>query len=149
MTNCPECGKQLIEIDPGSGKLHCGNPVCKFQFLDIRTDQKYWKPKLKKLIEGTHSLDDKIKKILVDLAIEKALFETGNISLYINVKELLSSDYDISIQDCMEHPKELRDALDKIAGTDTRNKVIKAIKGILQEFNYYKLVMDFLKQLED
>lgn len=147
--DCPECGKPLLEIDTGCGKFHCVNPVCKFQYLDVKTRQEYRKTvKFEKPARYAPSLDDKLKMILVELAIEKALFETGNSLLFVKVKNILFSDYGISIFDCMDHPKYLRNTLDKLVDTKTRTRIINSIKNILEEFTYYKLVKDFLNDLE-
>ncbi len=140
----------MFEFDSGCGKFHCGNPVCKFQYLDVKTRQEYRKiTQFEKPEEGTHSLDNKIKMILVELAIEKALFETGHASLFVQVKKILFSDYGISIIDCMDHPKSLRSVLDKLVDIKTRARVINSIKNTLEEFTYYTLVKDFLNDLEN
>lgn len=149
MTNyCPDCGKPLFEIDIGSGKFHCANPVCKFQFLDTRTRQEYRKNiQFKKPPDETYSLDDTLKKILVNLAIEKALFETGHISLFTDVSKMLFTDYHISLSDCMGHPQYLKRTLDKLVDRKTCTIIINSIKNILSEFTYYKLVKAFLDGL--
>lgn len=146
MTNdCPDCGKPLFEIDIGSDNFHCANPVCKFQYLDVKTGQQYRKTiQFKRPPDNTYSLDDTLKKILVNLAIEKALFETGNISLFSDVTKTLLADYHISISDCIEHPKYLRKTLDQLVDSKTRILITSSIKNILDEFTYYKLVKAFL-----
>lgn len=146
--DCPECGKPLLEIDTGCGKFHCVNPVCKFQYLDVKTGQEYRKTiQFEKPARYAPSLDDKLKMILVELAIEKALFETGNISLFSNVTKTLWADYHISISDCIEYPKYLRKTLDRLVDSKTRNLIISSIKNILGEFTYYKLVKAFLDEI--
>ena len=149
MTNdCPDCYKPLLEIDTGSGKFHCANPICKFQYLDAKTGQEYRKKfQIKRPQEVTYSLDEKPKKILVNLAIEKALLDTGNISLFGNVNEMLFSDYNISISDCIRYPKYLKNTLDKLVDLKTRTQIISSIENILGEFTYYTSVKEFLDML--
>lgn len=146
MTNdCPDCGKPLFEIDIGSGKFHCANPVCKFQYFDVKTGQQYRKTiQFKRPPDDTYSLDDTLKKILVNLAIEKALFETGHISLFTDVNNTLLKDYHISVSDCIDYPKYLRKTLDILVDRKTCTAIINSIKNILGEFTYYKLVKAFL-----
>lgn len=150
INDCPDCGKPLLEIDMGSGKFHCANPVCKFQYIDEKTGQEYRKTiKFDGPPDGSHSLDDALKKILVNLAIEKALFQTGNVSLFTSVNKTLLAEYNIEISDCMIHPKYLRKTLERLVDSKSRSIIINSIKNILDEFTYYKPVKVFLDGLEN
>lgn len=146
--DCPDCGKPLLEIDPGSRKLHCANPVCTFQYLDAKTGQQSRKTvKFERSPEESYSLDDALKKILVNLAIEKALFQTGNAILFTDVNKTLLTEYRTNLADCMLHPKYLRKTLEQLVDTKTRTTIISSIKNILGEFTYYKPVKVFLDGL--
>ena len=148
INGCPDCGKPLLEIDPGSGKLHCANPVCKFQYFDTKTGQQFRKTtQYERPPEESHSLDDTLKKILVNLAIEKALFQTGNSSLFADVNKTLLAEHGMDIKDCMLHPKYLRKTLEQLVDPKTRTIIIDSIKNILGEFTYYKPIKVFLDGL--
>ena len=148
LNDCPDCGKPLLEIDPGSGTLHCGNPVCKFQYIDEKTGQQYRKTtQFEVPPDGSSLLNDTLKRILVNLAIEKALFQTGHTSLFSDVNKALLVKYGVKMSECMAHPRYLRKTLENLVDSKTRSMIIRSIKNILEEFTYYAPVKVFLDGL--
>ena len=85
---------------------------------------------------------DVVRKALVSLAIEKALFEIGK-PVYEKVIEALYKEYHCYLPDCYEHPEYLKDILKKLYG-NARDSIIKSIKKQLDEFSNHKQIARFL-----
>ena len=85
---------------------------------------------------------DVIKKALVSLAIENALFEIGR-PVYEKVIESLYKEYHCYLPDCYEHPEYLNEILKQLYG-NAHDIVVKSIKKQLDEFSYQKPIARFL-----
>lgn len=85
---------------------------------------------------------DIIRKALVSLTIEKALFEIGK-PVYEKVIETLYKEYHCYLPDCYEHPEYLNDILKKLYG-NAHDTIVKSIKKQLDEFSNNKHITRFL-----
>jgi hypothetical protein len=86
---------------------------------------------------------DVIRKALVSLTIEKALFDIGK-PVYEKVIQSLYKEYHCYLPDCYEHPEYLNEILKKLYG-NADNDIVKSIKKQLDEFSYHKPITRFLK----
>ena len=87
--------------------------------------------------------DDKIKKALICMCIEKVLFGMGK-PVYERVIEKLNEDYHCYLPDCYEHPEYLREILKELYGNASK-VIIESINRDLKEFIQYESVEKFLK----
>ena len=85
---------------------------------------------------------DIVRKALVSLAVEKALFEIGK-PVYEKVIETLYKEYHCYLPDCYDHPEYLNDILVKLYG-DAHDIIVKSIKKQLDEFSNHKHIAKFL-----
>ena len=85
---------------------------------------------------------DIVKKALVSLTIEKALFEIGK-PVYEKVVESLYKEYHCYLPDCYEHPEYLNEVLKKLYG-NAHDIIVKSIKKQLDEFSNHKHIARFL-----
>ncbi len=85
---------------------------------------------------------DIVKKALVSLAVEKALFEIGK-PVYERVIENLYKEYHCYLPDCYEHPEYLNEILKQLYG-NAHDVIVKSIKKQLGEFSNHKHIARFL-----
>lgn len=85
---------------------------------------------------------DIVRKALVSLVVEKALFEIGK-PVYEKVIETLYKEYHCYLPDCYEHPEYLNEILKKLYG-NTYDVIVKSIKKQLDEFSNHKHIAMFL-----
>jgi len=85
---------------------------------------------------------DIVRKALVSLAVEKALFEIGK-PVYEIVIEALYKEYHCYLPDCYEHPEYLNEVLKKLYG-NAHDVIVKSIKKQLDEFSNHKHIARFL-----
>jgi hypothetical protein len=85
---------------------------------------------------------DIVRKALVSLAVEKALFEIGK-PVYEKVIESLYKEYHCYLPDCYEHPEYLNEILKKLYG-NAHDVIVKSIKKQLDEFSNHKNIAMFL-----
>ena len=85
---------------------------------------------------------DIVRKALVSLAVEKALFEIGK-PVYEIVIEALYKEYHCYLPDCYEHPEYLNEVLKKLYG-NAHEVIVKSIKKQLDEFSNHKHIARFL-----
>jgi hypothetical protein len=85
---------------------------------------------------------DIVRKALVSLAVEKALFEIGK-PVYEIVIEALYKEYHCYLPDCYEHPEYLNEVLKKLYG-NAHDIIVKSIKKQLDEFSNHKHIARFL-----
>lgn len=149
IVQCPDCKKELVEFDPGSGNYHCSNPSCDFQYLEIATGKEFRRDKMAEPPLERPSgfdLDKRPKKILIGLAIESTLLSMGG-SMFDKVTARLREDYNANVFDCLDSPKYLRKVLEKYFDKTAREVVAKSIKSALGEFAYYESVREFLEEI--
>ncbi|HZI70020.1 MAG TPA: hypothetical protein VFD60_02555 [Nitrososphaeraceae archaeon] len=85
---------------------------------------------------------DIVRKALVSLAVEKALFEIGK-PVYEKVIETLYKEYHCYLPDCYDHPEYLNDILNNLYG-GAHDVIVKSIKKQLDEFSNHKHIAKFL-----
>ena len=85
---------------------------------------------------------DIIRKALVSLAVEKALFEIGK-PVYEKVIETLYKEYHCYLPDCYDHPEYLNEILNKLYG-GAHDVIVRSIKKQLDEFSNHKYIARFL-----
>ena len=83
-----------------------------------------------------------VRKALVSLAVEKALYEIGK-PVYEKIIEALYKEYHCYLPDCYEHPEYLNDILKKLYG-NAHDVVVKSIKKELDTFSNHKPIARFL-----
>lgn len=87
---------------------------------------------------------DEIHRVLVSLAIEKALLDVGKI-IYENVIEILEKKYHCSIKDCYDNPQYLRQILDTL--DKAGNVIAVSLKKDLDGFKNLGKIEKFLQVL--
>ena len=85
---------------------------------------------------------DMVRKALVSLAVEKALFEIGK-PVYEKVVETLYKEYHCYLPDCYDHPEYLNEILNKLYGS-AHDIIVKSINKQLDEFSNHKHIARFL-----
>lgn len=90
-------------------------------------------------------MSDHTKKVFVDMAIQKALLESGTVTLD-KVSNRLFEVYHSHLADCYDNPEYLREALKDVFG-DCYTKVVDMIKVHLQGVSHHKQVEVFLLKL--
>ena len=85
---------------------------------------------------------DIVRKALVSLTVEKALFEIGK-PVYEKVIETLYKEYHCHLPDCYEQPEYLNEILKKLYG-NAHDVIVKSIKNQLDEFSNHKDIARFL-----
>ena len=85
---------------------------------------------------------DLVRKALVSLAVEKALFEIGR-PVYEKVIEALYKEYHCYLPDCYDHPEYLNEILEKLYG-NAHDVIVKSIRKQLDEFSNHKHIARFL-----
>ncbi len=92
------------------------------------------------MIEG-----EAIRKALVGLAIERALFEIGTPELD-KVIRMLESDFNCSIFDCYSYPEYLNFVLKKLYG-HSYDAIVESIKKKLTDFSHQEPISQFISRL--
>jgi hypothetical protein len=92
-------------------------------------------------------MSDQSKKVFVDIAIQKALLESGSVTLE-KVGNRLFEIYRSHLSDCYDNPEYLREVLKDTFG-DSHIKIIKAIKIHLESVSHHKQIEAFLVKLEE
>ena len=90
--------------------------------------------------------DDKIKKSLISVVVEKTLLEIGKPE-YQKVVNKLKEDYNCFLPDCYENPTYLKKVLEEIFG-QSYDVIYESIKTKLRNVESNKQINDFLKVLE-
>jgi hypothetical protein len=90
-------------------------------------------------------MSDHTKKVFVDIAIQKALLDSGSVTLE-KVNNQLFEIYHSSISECYDNPEYLREVLKEVFGK-SYPKIIDVIKTQLQSVSYNKQVEEFLQRL--
>ncbi|MDH2908316.1 MAG: hypothetical protein PXX83_09515 [Candidatus Nitrosotalea sp.] len=90
-------------------------------------------------------MSDQTKKVFVDIAIQKALLESGSVSLQ-RVSNRLFEIYHSHLSDCYDNPEYLREVLKDVFG-ESNTVIVDAIKTRLQSVSYHKQVEVFLSKL--
>ena len=90
-------------------------------------------------------MSDYTKKVIVDIAIQKALLESGSVTLE-KVNNRLFEVYHSNLSDCYDNPEYLREVLKETFG-DSHAKIIEVIKTQLQSVSHHKQVETFLQKL--
>lgn len=85
------------------------------------------------------------KKVFVDIAIQKALLESGSVTLE-KVSNQLFEIYHSNISECYDNPEYLREVLKDVFGK-SHTKIIDVIKTQLQSVSHHKQVEIFLQKL--
>jgi len=85
---------------------------------------------------------DIVRKALVTLTIEKALFDIGK-PVYEKVIETLYKEYHCYLPDCYEHPEYLNEILKRLYG-NAHDIIVKSIKNQLDEFSNHRHIARFL-----
>jgi hypothetical protein len=83
-----------------------------------------------------------VRKALVSLAVEKALFEIGK-PVYEKVIESPYKEFHCYLPDCYEHPEYLNEILMKLYG-NSHDVIVRSIKKQLDEFSNHKHIANFL-----
>lgn len=88
--------------------------------------------------------NNEIHRVLVSLAIEKALLDVGKL-IYENVIDILEKKYHCAIKDCYDNPQYLRQILDTL---DKAGDVITvSLKKDLDGFKNLGNIEEFLQVL--
>lgn len=90
-------------------------------------------------------MSDQTKKVFVDIAIQKALLESGSVTLE-RVSDRLFEIYRSNLSDCYDNPEYLREVLKDVFG-DFHTGVVDAIKIRLQSVSHHKQIEVFLLKL--
>ncbi|MBI3640702.1 MAG: hypothetical protein HY223_10425 [Thaumarchaeota archaeon] len=90
-------------------------------------------------------MSDQTKKVFVDIAIQKALLESGAITLE-RVSNRLFEIYHSHLADCYDNPEFLREVLKETFG-DSYIRIVEAIKTHLQSVSHHKQIEVFLLKL--
>lgn len=90
-------------------------------------------------------MSDQTKKVFVDIAIQKALLESGSVTLE-RVNNRLFDIYRSNLSDCYDNPEYLREVLKDVFG-DSHTRVVDAIKIRLQSISHHKQIEVFLLKL--
>jgi hypothetical protein len=92
-------------------------------------------------------MSDHAKKVFVDIAVQKALLDSGSITLE-KVNDRLFEIYHSNLADCYDNPEYLREVLKHIFG-DSHIKIVNTIKAHLECVSRYKQIENFLLKLEE
>ena len=87
--------------------------------------------------------DDRIKKALVTVTIEKILLDMGK-TVYDKVIEKLNKNYNCYLTDCYENPEYLSKLLNELFGNASRS-ITKSIAEHLTEFETKESISRFVK----
>ena len=87
--------------------------------------------------------DDRIKKALVTVTIEKVLLDIGK-SIYDKVVEKLNRNYNCYLTDCYENPEYLSETLNELFGNSCRC-IMNSIAKQLTEFETKESISRFVK----
>ena len=90
-------------------------------------------------------MSDQTKKVFVDMAIQKALLESGTVTLE-KVSDRLFEVYRSHLSDCYDNPEYLREVLKDTFG-DSHVIIIDAIKARLESVSHHKQIAVFLLKL--
>lgn len=90
-------------------------------------------------------MSDYTKKVFVDIAIQKALLESGSVTLE-KVSNQLFEIYHSNLSECYDNPEYLREVLKDVFG-NSHTKIIDIIKTQLQSVSHHKQVKAFLQKL--
>ncbi|MDE1813848.1 MAG: hypothetical protein KGI05_04185 [Thaumarchaeota archaeon] len=90
-------------------------------------------------------MSDQTKKVFVDMAIQKALLESGSVTLE-KVSDRLFEIYRSHLSDCYDNPEYLREVLKETFG-DSHVRIVGAIKAHLQSVSHHKQIEVFLLKL--
>lgn len=90
-------------------------------------------------------MSDQTKRVFVDIAIQKALLESGSITLE-KVSDRLFEIYRSHLSDCYDNPEYLREVLKETFG-DSHIRIVNAIKIHLQSVSHHKQIEVFLLKL--
>ena len=85
---------------------------------------------------------DIVRKALISLAVENALFEIGK-PVYEKVIESLYKEYHCYLPDCYEHPEYLNETLKRLYG-NAHDIIVESIEKQLDEFSNHKHIARFL-----
>ena len=99
--------------------------------------------KILTLLEG-HGYE-KVRKGLVSVVIENALFDIGT-GTYYKVTDELKKRYQCYLPDCYEHPEYLNEILKDLYGNSC-TQIIKSITEELEEFSNQKPIAKFIDAL--
>ena len=91
--------------------------------------------------------DEKIKRALVALAIEKALLDIGK-TTFEEVGKTLYSRYQVYFPDCYEHPEFLNAVLKDLYGKSF-STIVDSIRKQLGEFASKKPIAEFLVKISE
>lgn len=91
-----------------------------------------------------HKDNDEIHRVLVSLAIEKALLDVGKL-IYENVIDTLEKKYHCTINDCYDNPQYLRQILDTL--DKAGNVIAVSLKKDLDGFKNLGKIEKFLQIL--
>ena len=91
-----------------------------------------------------HQDNDEIHRVLVSLAIEKALLDVGKL-IYENVMETLEKKYHCSTKDCYDNPRNLREILDTLGKAG--GVITVSLKKDLDGFKNLGKIGEFLQVL--
>ena len=87
--------------------------------------------------------DDRIKKALVTVTIEKILLDMGK-TVYDKVIEKLNKNYNCYLTDCYENPEYLSETLNELFGNSCRC-IMNSIAKQLTEFETKESISRFVK----
>jgi len=90
-------------------------------------------------------MSDYAKKVFVDMAIQKALLESGSVTLE-KISNRLFEIYRSNLLDCYDNPEYLREVLKETFG-DSHVQIVEAIKTQLQSVSHHKQIEVFLLKL--
>ena len=90
-------------------------------------------------------MSDQTKKVFVDIAVQKALLESGSVTLE-RVSNKLFEIYRSNLSDCYNNPEYLREVLKDVLGED-HTRIVDAIRAQLQSVSHHKQIEVFLLNL--
>ncbi len=90
-------------------------------------------------------MSDQSKKVFVDMAVQKALLESGSVALE-RVSNRLFEIYRSHLSDCYDNPEYLREVLKDIFG-ESHTKIVETIKTNLVSVSHHKQIEVFLVKL--
>ena len=90
-------------------------------------------------------MSDYTKKVFVDIAIQKALLESGSVTLE-KVSNQLFEIYHSNLSECYDNPEYLREVLKDVFG-NSHTRIIDIIKIQLQSVSHHRQVETFLQKL--
>lgn len=89
-----------------------------------------------------HKDNDEIHRVLVSLAIEKALLDVGKL-IYETMIDILGEKYNCTIKDCYDNPQYLRQILDTL--DNAGNVITVSLKKDLDGFKNIEKIGKFLQ----